>query len=54
MNARYRKFNEGSHNSSTYHKKDGTPVRTILKREADQEVDTELREGEFQKSRKKP
>ena len=54
MSARYRKFNDGSHNSSTYHKKDGTPVRTILKREADQEVETELRGGEFQKSRKKP
>ena len=54
MNARYRKFNDGSHNSSTYHKKDGTPIRAILKREADQEVDGEIREGEFQKSRKKP
>lgn len=54
MSARYRKFNDGSHNSSTYHKKDGTPVRAILKREADQEVDTELREGDTQKPRKKP
>lgn len=38
MNARYRKINDRSHNSSTYHKKDGTPVRAILKREADAEV----------------
>ena len=33
MKALYRKLNDGSHNSSTYHKKDGTPVRAILKRE---------------------
>jgi len=32
-NANYRKLNDGSHNSSTYHKKDGTSVREILKRE---------------------
>lgn len=31
--ALYRKMNDGTHNSSTYHKKDGTPVRSILKRE---------------------
>lgn len=31
--ALYRKLNDGSHSSSTYHKKDGTPVRAILKRE---------------------
>ncbi len=30
MHADYRKHNDGSHNSSTYHKKDGTPVRQIL------------------------
>jgi len=54
MSARYRKFNDGSHNSSTYHKKDGTPVRAILKREAEQEVDDETRKDEFQKKRKKP
>lgn len=29
--AYYRKLNDGSHSSSTYHKKDGTPVRAILK-----------------------
>ena len=33
MKAMYRKMNDGSHNSSTYHKKDGTPVRAILKKE---------------------
>lgn len=31
MKAAYRKLNDGSHSSSTYHKKDGTPVRSILK-----------------------
>lgn len=31
--ALYRKWNDRSHSSSTYHKKDGTPVRAILKRE---------------------
>lgn len=40
-NASYRKHNDRTHNSSTYHKKDGTPVRTILKREAQKEIDEE-------------
>ena len=31
MKAGYRKYNDGSMNSSTYHKKDGTNVRAILK-----------------------
>ena len=31
MKALYRKMNDGSMNSSTYHKKDGTPVRAMLK-----------------------
>ncbi len=31
MKAWYRKFNDGSHSSSTYHKKDGTNVRAKLK-----------------------
>jgi len=31
MKAHYRKYNAHSHNSSTYHKKDGTPIRDILK-----------------------
>lgn len=34
-NADYRKMNDHSHCSSTYHKKDGTAVRAILKRETD-------------------
>lgn len=37
--ANYRKHNDGSHNSSTYHKKDGTNVREILKREARKQVE---------------
>ena len=36
--ASYRKNNDRSLNSSTYHKKDGTEVRAILKREADEEI----------------
>jgi hypothetical protein len=39
MNARYRKYNDHSHNSSTYHKKDGTPVRVKLKKEAENEIE---------------
>lgn len=31
MKALYRKYNDGSMNSSTYHKKDGTNIRAILK-----------------------
>lgn len=31
--ALYRKLNDGSHSSSTYHKKDGTNARGILKEE---------------------
>jgi hypothetical protein len=37
-NANYRKHNDGSLNSSTYHKKDGTEVRAILKREMEEEI----------------
>lgn len=29
--ALYRKLNDRTHSSSTYHKKDGTPIRFILK-----------------------
>lgn len=29
--ANYRKLNDRTHSSSTYHKKDGTPVRAILR-----------------------
>lgn len=36
--ADYRKMNDRSQNSSTYHKKDGTAVRAKLKREAEKEV----------------
>ena len=32
-NANYRKHNDRTHNSSTYHKKDGTPIRAKLKNE---------------------
>jgi len=38
MKANYRKLNDHSHSSSTYHKKDGTPVRAILKEELKKEV----------------
>ena len=37
----YRKHNDGSMSSSTYHKRDGTPVRQLLKREAEEEVSEE-------------
>ena len=39
MKANYRKHNDGSHTSSTYHKKDGTPIRSILKEELRKIVD---------------
>lgn len=38
-NAQYRKLNDGSHSSSTYHKKDGTPIRAILKQQLRKEVE---------------
>jgi len=37
-NASYRKHNDRTDNSSTYHKKDGTNIRAILKREAEEEM----------------
>jgi hypothetical protein len=37
-NANYRKYNDRSKNSSTYHKKDGTNVRAILKVNARKEI----------------
>lgn len=40
-NANYRKHNDRTHNSSTYHKKDGTPIRHLLKQEAKKEIDEE-------------
>lgn len=33
QHASYRKYNDGSLNSSKYHKKDGTPVRAILEKD---------------------
>ena len=41
--ANYRKLNDHTHNSSTYHKKDGTPVRAILKEELRSILKEELR-----------
>ncbi len=38
MKAAYRKNNDRSHCSSTYHKKDGTNIRAILKAEALKEI----------------
>jgi len=38
MKASYHKHNDGTLNSSTYHKKDGTNVRTILKNDLKQEL----------------
>lgn len=40
--ANYRKHNDGSHNSSTYHKKDGTPVRQILAEDTRKRVESFL------------
>lgn len=37
-NANYRKYNDRSGNSSTYHKKDCTNVRAKLKRDTEEEV----------------
>lgn len=37
--AYYRKYNDRSLSSSTYHKKDGTPIKAILKREAQEEIE---------------
>jgi hypothetical protein len=42
--ANYRKHNDRTLNSSTYHKKDGTPVRGILKQEAEKEIQAHLSE----------
>ena len=37
--ADYRKYNDRTHNSSTYHKKDGTSIRNKLKEEARKEIE---------------
>ena len=42
--ANYRKINDRSLSSSTYHKKDGTPIRQILKEETRKEVNEHLSE----------
>jgi len=39
MKAHYRKLNDRSCNSSTYHKKDGTNVRAKLRQEAEKDVE---------------
>ena len=44
MDASYRKNNDRSLNSSTYHKKDGTNIRAILKREADKVIQEDREE----------
>ena len=45
-NANYRKLNDRSLNSSTYHKKDGTAVRAILKRDAKKTIKEEIEKEE--------
>ncbi len=40
--ADYRKYNDRSLNSSTYHKKDGTNIRAKLKEEARREIKREI------------
>jgi len=42
--ANYRKNNDRTQNSSTYHKKDGTNMRSILKREGIKEIQDETKE----------
>lgn len=42
-NANYRKYNDRSQNSSTYHKKDGTNTRAILKEDARKEIEKKLK-----------
>lgn len=41
-NADYRKNNDRTQNTSTYHKKDGTSIRNILKREAEKQIKEEI------------
>lgn len=45
MKADYRKINDRTGNSSTYHKKDGTAQRAILKARTLKEVSTYSRKG---------
>ena len=46
-NANYRKHNDHTHNSSSYHKKDGTNIRAILRREAEKEAASAMKEIEM-------
>ena len=46
-NADYRKKNDGSQNSSTYHKKDGTNVRAIEKEDAKTEIEQIEADAEY-------
>ncbi len=48
-NANYRKHNDRQLNSSTYHKKDGTEIRAILKREAQKQIEETKKEIEESK-----
>lgn len=48
MKANYRKINDRSHNSSTYHKKDGTPVRHRLKQEANKQIQDDQKGADIQ------
>ena len=41
MKANYRKINDRTHSSSTYHKKDGTNVRAKMKEQLQQEVNSQ-------------
>lgn len=43
--ADYRKLNDRSQNSSTYHKQDGTPVRAILKENLRKQIEDERKEN---------
>lgn len=47
--ASYRKHNDRSCNSSTYHKKDGTPIRAILKRETQKQIKQNGKDSEDDK-----
>lgn len=46
MDAHYRKLNDRTRNSSTYHKKDGTNVRAKLKAELQKDVEKGEKGGE--------
>jgi len=52
QDANYRKHNDGSLSSSTYHKKDGTNVRAILDRETRKFFEEEWEEFQKKKDKK--